>query len=187
MRHFLKLAQGLDVLPLLYAITRQPQLWDAHPIRTTFPGSPHTQVSDILLRFQALPEGDYDVGKANAEHETVPYPAWWLLPEARPLVYHLMARVQATRLGRVMVTRLAPGCEIPPHIDSAPHSTYYERQHIILAAPPWDCAFVIEDEIVQMQPGECWWINNARMHGVVNHGDSDRLALIIDTHSDPAP
>ena len=41
-------------------------------------------------------------------HECVPRPAYWALPEARPLIFGLMNRVGATRLGRVMITKLPP-------------------------------------------------------------------------------
>ena len=187
MRHFLCLSVNLDVLPLLYAVSRMPQLWDQHPLRTGFEGSPHAEVSDILLRFQEVPPTrEVDVQAVNADHESVPYAAWWLLPEARPLVFGLMNRVSATRLGRVMLTKLRPGCRIPPHVDSAPHSTYYQRHHVTLYTPP-ECSFRIEDEVLTMRPGECWWVNNALEHEVWNDGDSERIALIIDTHGDPAP
>lgn len=182
MENFLLVASGLDVLPLLYSVSNQSHLWDQHPVRTTFPGSPHAQVSDVLLRFQE-PTKTKNVQKANADHETVPYPAWWALPEARPLVFGLMARVQAARLGRVILTKLRPGCKIPPHVDSAPHSTYYTRFHVTLCTPQ-HCWFRIEDEILTMQPGECWMVRNNLEHEVQNEGDSERWALIIDLHND---
>lgn len=186
MKHFLLISGNLDVLPLLYAVSIRPELWDQHPYRTGFPGSPHGEVSDILLRFQ-VPDLEGDIQKSNANHETVPYPAWWILPEARPLVFGLMGRVGATRLGRVMLTQLRPGCAIPAHVDAPPHSTYYQRHHITLCAPPQGCMFRIEEEGVNMRPGECWWVNNGAEHEVYNDGETERIVLIVDTHSDPSP
>jgi quercetin dioxygenase-like cupin family protein len=188
MRHFLQLASGLDVLPLLYALHRQPWLWDANPIRTTFPGSPHAAVSDILLRFNQGKE--YQVSAtpptSDDDHECVPFPAWWALLEAHPLVYTLLAVTKGTRLGRVMITKLPPGAEIPPHIDSPGQTAYYARHHITLAAPT-ESYFLIDEETVHMAPGETWLVDNSQMHGVINHGDQDRIALIIDIHRDTAP
>jgi quercetin dioxygenase-like cupin family protein len=188
MNHFLLITSGLDVLPLLYAITRMPQLWDQHTLRTTHPGTPHTEVSDIWCRFNDL--GEYeatgDIAAVADQHESIPYPAWWLLPELRPLVFGLMTRVQATRLGRVLITKLRPGCRIAPHADSKPHSVYYQRHHITLTSPP-ECLFRVEDEVLNLAPGTCWYVNNALEHEVINHGDSDRLTLIVDTHGDPLP
>jgi len=189
MRHFLRLAQNLDILPLLYALHRQPWLWDAHPVRTTFPGSPHAQVHDILLRFNSGPEYGVQTAApvADADHECCPYPAWWALPEAHPLVFTLFAAVRGTRLGRVMITRLDPGTAITPHCDSPAQTAYFQRFHITLAAPQWACVFTIDDEQVEMKPGECWFVNNAALHGVTNDGDESRLSLICDIHSDSAP
>ena len=56
MNYFQQLASGINVTPLMNAIQRQPELWDAHPIRTSHPGTAHAQVSDILLRFNDLDE-----------------------------------------------------------------------------------------------------------------------------------
>lgn len=179
MKHFLCLAVNLDVLPLLYAVSRQPHLWDQNRVRTSFAGSPHAEVHDILLFFQAP---GYDASDGDQGHECTPYPAWFALPEARPLVFGLMSRIQATRLGRVMITRLPPGAHIPPHIDSVHQTTYYCRNHITLCSPP-DCTFVIEDETVQMRPGEAWRVDNGKEHAVYNNGTTERWSLIIDLHS----
>ena len=188
MRHFLKLAQNLDVIPLLVALHRQPWLFDTDTTRTAFPGSPHALVSDILLRFSAVPEYVQAGGVPVTDdvHECLPLPAWWALPEAHPLVLTLFTAVRGTRLGRVMITRLDPGTCIPAHIDSKAQTDYYQRFHITLAAPPWACVFTIEDEQVEMKPGECFWINNAALHGVSNDGDCERISLIVDIHSDRA-
>jgi len=185
MRHFLCVTTGLDVLPLVYAISRQAWLWDMHPLRTQFPGSPHAEVSDILCRFQQ-PQAGADVTTTNADHECVPYPAWHALPELLPLVFGLAARIQATRIGRVLITNLRPGCTIPSHIDSAPHSIYYLRHHIVLCSPQ-NCYFQIEDEMVQMRPGECWKVRNDLEHSVVNDGPTERWSLIVDLHCDAMP
>ena len=188
MRNFLCLSVNLDVLPLLYAVSRQPQLWDQHTLRTTHPGSPHGEVSDIWLRFQDLTpyERGESVATVTDEHESIAYPAWWALPEVRPLVFGLMGRVSATRLGRVLLTKLRPGCKIPAHVDSAPHSVYYARHHITLCSPP-ECSFRVEDEVLTLRPGECWWVDNGKEHSVWNDGQTERIALIVDTHSDMMP
>jgi hypothetical protein len=169
-------------LPLLYAVHRQPGLWDQQTLRTTHPGTPHGQVSDIWLRFNAL--GEFET--MRDEHESIPYPGWWYLPEARPLVFGVMGRTQATRLGRVLITKLRPGCQITPHKDSAPHSVYYQRFHITLCSPP-ECLFRIEDEVLSLPPGSCYGVRNDLEHEVLNQGSSDRIALIVDVHSDPLP
>lgn len=177
MENFLCITTGLDVGPLLYAVTTQRSLWNTDTIRTAHPGSVHGQVSDILLHFQEPAE----FSAMRDEHECCPRPAWWALPEARPLIFGLMSRVGATRLGRVMITRLAPECEIPPHTDSPSQTEYYLRHHVILCNPP-ECVFRVEDEEVAMPPGSCWFVNNGREHSVYNDGPTERISLIIDVH-----
>ena len=182
MDNFLLVADGLDVLPLLYAVSNQPHLWNQDTIRTTHPGSVHAAVSDILLYFQPI-ETVFVQGTTVTDtvHACVPRPAWWALPEARPLIFGLMARVQATRLGRVMITKLPPGQVIPPHTDSPVQTAYWRRHQITLCSPP-ECQFVIEDEVMALPPGSCYWMNNGAEHQVVNDGGSERIALIVDIH-----
>jgi hypothetical protein len=54
LRNFLKIAEGVDVMPLLSALARSPELWNQNLLRTTHQSSPHTQVDDIWLRFNDL-------------------------------------------------------------------------------------------------------------------------------------
>lgn len=178
MRNFLKIAQGVDILPLLAAIQRQPELWNVEKFRTHHPMTPHSQVDDILLRFN-------DVEKLKTaedvldEHESICYPAWKSLPQSHSIVFDLMRRIEGFRLGRVMITRLAPGKRIEPHIDGGSHASYYERYHCMLQNYPGS-NFRCGDEIVYMYPGEVWWFNNSIEHEVINNSIDDRLTLIID-------
>lgn len=184
MEHFLCVTTNLDVLPLLYAVSRMPHLWDSDTTRTTFPGTPHGQVSDILVRFQQTAGVKReDVTALNDIHECLAYPAWFALPEVRPLVFGLMTRVQATRLGRVMITKLRPGCQILPHVDAPAQTSYWLRHHITLCGPP-ECLFQIEDETLALMPGSCFRVDNSKEHSVYNDGITERISLIIDLHVD---
>lgn len=177
MENFLCITTGLDTLPLLYAVSNQPHLWNAETIRTQHPGSVHAEVSDVLLHFQA-PAGFETM---RDEHECLPRPAWWALPQAQPLIFGLMARIAGTRLGRVMMTKLPPGGSIPPHVDSASQTDYYRRHHITLCSPE-QCLFSVGDEALSLAPGSCWWVNNGVEHAVVNDGATERISLIVDIH-----
>ena len=175
--NFLLITTGLDTLPLLHSISCQPWLWDEDTVRTTHPGSVHKDVSDILAFFQ--PSGAFDAMRDG--HECLPRKAWWALPELRPLVFGLMGRIQGTRLGRVIITRLPAGGIIPPHIDAASQTSYYRRMQITLCSPP-ECLFVVGDEQLSLTPGSCWWIDNSKEHAVYNEGITDRQAVIVDIH-----
>ena len=182
MRHFLKLAENVNIRPLLTMVYQQPSLWNQVPLRTQTQGSPHLEVDDILLRLQPLD------GSCADKRECVDYAALDALPPARDLIHALMAAVRGTRLGRCMLTRVPPGHRIYPHTDVGTHplhydtERYYNRYHIVLQCDGGSY-FRAEDEVVRMQPGETWWFNNAVEHEVWNDGQTDRIHLIVDIRS----
>ena len=52
MRNFIKIASGVEVLPLAMELYRQPELWNQHTARTGGAGS-FVGTDDIWLRFRA--------------------------------------------------------------------------------------------------------------------------------------
>lgn len=177
MRNFQCIAVNVDTVPLLNAIMRDPALWNQHTLRTVHPNTAHGEVDDIWLRFNDIEESALE--KVADDTECINYPAWWALPQARAIIFDLMRRVEGERLGRVLVTRLAPGCKITPHTDGGAPATYYERFHIVLNAAP-GCVFRAGDEVVQMAAGQVWWFDNTQEHEVINNGTDDRIHLIVD-------
>lgn len=179
MRNFQLIAAGIDIVPLLHAIQLQPGLWNQNTLRTTHELTPHKQVDDIWLRFQDLTPYKENVGGVLDEHESIAYPAWNLLPQARGMVFDLMRRVEGVRLGRVLVTRVAPGKCIEPHVDGGSHAAYYSRYHVVLQSLPGSL-FHCGDETVNMRAGEVWHFDNAVEHSVQNNSADDRIHLIVD-------
>jgi hypothetical protein len=191
MRHFQLIATGVDPLPLLHAIALQPQLWNADRTRTWHPQSAHRVVDDILLRYNEFnPDTDDFVERVCSELTAVNKPAWALLPQATPIIFALMARLNGEHLGRVFISRMAPGICIPPHTDriapaeeafpgKIPPAVYYERYQIALKAHP-GVLFRAGDETVFMEPGTIWWFDNCVEHEVVNHSQDDRISLVVD-------
>lgn len=181
MRYFQKLAEGVDVVPLLHAVTRQPELWNENRLRTAHPGTPHTEIDDIWLRFNDLDEYTA-TGKVDSildQHESVWYPAAAKLPQARPIIYDLMRRVEGERLGRVLITRLAPGKRIAPHVDGGEHAAYFDRYHVTLQNLPGS-VFRAGNEQIAAKLGDVFWFDNAQEHSVVNNSVDDRLTMIVD-------
>jgi hypothetical protein len=178
MRNFQKILQGLNVQPLLHNLQRRPELWNENRLRKDFPDSPHREVDDIWLRFQEAHEGD-DLAFPIHKLESVNWPAFRDLPSARPMIFGLMAFVEGERLGRVMITRLAPGKVIYPHIDGGDYASYYGRYHVVLQALP-GCATRSGTETVVMGPGEVWWFDNLQEHEVINQSADDRIVMIVD-------
>lgn len=187
MRNFLKMAQGVDVMPLVHALARNPQLWHEDTYIRHYPQGPFGEIDSIMLRFpeKAVVQSQVEADEFMAQHdqhESIDYPAYAALPEARPLIMNLMSYVGGTRLGRCLINRIAPGGRIFAHVDSKPHCDYYERHHIVLQASP-GVDFRCGDEHASMLTGEIWWFNNAIEHEVVNNSGHDRIHLIVDIRS----
>jgi hypothetical protein len=182
MKHFQKIGEGIDVIPLLNAAVRHKSLWNANSLRQHFPDSPHSSVEDIWLRFTDMTEFERtgDLGVVGDDLECIAYPAWHALPQAQPIVFSVMRRVEAERLGRVMITRLDPGKRIAPHADVlGAYAGYYSRYHVPLQSQP-GVSFRAGNEQVFMAAGELWWFDASAEHEVVNNSADDRIHLIID-------
>jgi quercetin dioxygenase-like cupin family protein len=80
----------------------------------------------------------------------------------------------------VRLLQLAVGAEIKPHSD---HCLGYEdgsfRIHIPIITNP-EVEFILDDNRLIMNEGECWYINANFTHSVANRGKEDRIHLVID-------
>lgn len=184
MKNFLRIAEHCDVMPLLLAIQRQSHLWKADTYLRDYPQGPFGEVESIILRFPERSVHETEEALRNHlakfdQHECVDYPVYKQLPEARALIMPLMARVAGERLGRCIINKIEPGGRIFPHADTPAHAEYYDRFHIVLQANP-DSLFRAGDETVNMAAGEVWWFDNSVEHEVHNHGDSERIHLVVD-------
>ena len=176
MRYFHKLTENVPVLPIMAALARQPELWDQDNSRKEFDNSPHTQVSDILLRFGAKDGDQLEAWDSPLIHK---------LPGLKKLCLDTMGLVGGSRLGRVIITRVEPGSVIAPHADVlGEYSQYYSRYHLALQGMPGSM-FTCGDETVQMLTGELWWFNAHAQHSVKNNSRDDRIHLLIDVRIDP--
>lgn len=174
MRNFLHIASGIDTTAILAALAARPELWNEHDLRTTYPDSPHASVDDIWLLFNEIGEP----GDAVNNIQTHPYDAWYQLP-VQDLVLDLMRRVRGLQLGRVIITRLAPGSSIGEHVDQGAPAEFYSRYHVILQSTP-GCITRSGEEVIQASPGEVWWFNNREPHSVINNGSNDRIVIVVD-------
>ena len=175
MKNFQCPGSGINVAPLLNAVLRS-SMWNAHSLRTTHPDSPHKQVDDIWLRFAAPDSSVLD------DCEAVNYLEWMQLPDAQNICLDLMRQVRGERLGRVLITRLAPGKSIAAHADEGECAAYYDRYHVVLQGLPGSI-FRCGNESVCMQTGQVWWFQNSVEHEITNNSADDRIHLIIDVRT----
>jgi len=194
MQNFLKIAEGVDITPLMLAIRRRPELWTEDTFLRHYPQGPFADIESIMLRFPRKVEFNGDdaeeklrLYKTNQlpgfdQHESMDYAAYKQLPEARGHVMGIMNRVGGERLGRVMINKIRPGGRIYPHADTPEHANYYSRFHLVLQSAP-GVDFRCQDEHVYMPTGSLWWFNNKLEHEVINNSGDDRIHMIVDVRT----
>ena len=79
----------------------------------------------------------------------------------------------------VLLIKLKAKENIPMHEDSGDYLMLSRRNHIPIITTG-DVVFGVGSERVKMQQGECWEINNYRLHWVDNDSEIDRVHLLID-------
>jgi hypothetical protein len=184
MKNFQCISQGIDVISLLLAIKRRPELWKEDTYLRDYPQGPFGDTESIMLRFpiKSVKETESEVKDQLSkydQHESIDYPAYKLLTDARSLVMSLMNYVGGERLGRVIINKLSPGGRIFPHVDTLSHAEYYSRFHIVLQSHP-GVVFRAGEERVFMAPGEVWWFDNKEDHEVINNSADDRIHMVVD-------
>ncbi len=171
----------LDPAPLHSALLANPQLWDQHRMRTESPHSPHREVSDIWVRYNAA-ENFTTMEEFNGPHESTWYPAADML-HVKPLVMSIFRACGGTRLGGVLITKVPAGKQVYPHIDGGWHARYYQKAALQIAGNS-DQAFCFEDCSLSALPGEIYSFDNSHRHWVTNPTSEDRITLIICMRND---
>lgn len=176
MKHFLKIAEGLNVAKLNAELEQQPELWGAQAWRKSIAGGPHRDMTDIWVRYNS-PE---KIGQSGftAEHDSVWYPAYDHLPALKGIIFPLMAMVDGERLGGVLITRIPAGAGIAPHVDGGWHVEYYDKFYVSLRSAP-GADFCCGEERLNPRPGDVWRFDNRLRHWVENKSGEDRITLIV--------
>ncbi len=174
---------GIEKLPYFFDVSNayselmdNSELWNDFDMRTNHPLSPHREMDDIVVRYNARENYHGDRQKFNEEHDAV----WWTdkLPSVKSIANRLMKLTDGERLGMVLVTRLPAGKMCYPHIDNGWHATYYDKYAIQIKANLQQ-SFVVDDIHLSVNSGECYMFDNSRPHWVTNDTDEDRITLIV--------
>jgi hypothetical protein len=179
MKNFLQIAQGVDVIPLALELHQHPELWNVD-VERLHPSGPHRDSDDIWIRLndktECLKTGDWS--KFNAEHDSIWYPAFYALPSVRKIVFDLARRVEAERIGDIMIWRVQPGKRIYPHIDKSWHVDYYNKFNVCIQSAP-GAVFAYEDEKLEDRPGDVHRFINIVNHSVTNTSDRDYIVMVV--------
>jgi len=96
-------------------------------------------------------------------------------PSVKEITENLLCPIMAVRL-----LNLKSGAKIKPHKDN---ELAFEKGEARIHIPIFtnnEVEFYVDDNLVKMNEGECWYINANLKHSVVNNGKSDRIHLVID-------
>lgn len=168
-----RLAEGLDVKPLLDQLDANPHLWNERPHRLRG-DSPHREVDDIWIRY--MDPADWAGHDFTTPHESIWLPAVEFIPALRDL--HALVALGEDH-GGVLITRIPPGKQVYPHDDRGTwHAEWYDHKVWIPLRANRKCINWVEYEHAVWKPGEVWQHNNLLTHSVINDGDTERIVLI---------
>jgi len=172
-----KINHTLKLLTVLREINQNDEFFGINRIRQ-YAGSAHTEVDDILLRGPPLSMGLTMMELMNAI-DCEWYQSVNMFPETYEMVSWITHYLGCKKLGRVIITKLAPGGVIYPHIDEGEVPKVYERFHYVIQGTSGNI-FTIDGRQQEMRTGQLWKVNVRKEHSVVNQSDRDRIHLIMD-------
>lgn len=177
MKPFNKIYHGLNIEPALAELDTNAGLFGEFNARKEAPGSPHSEMTDIWVRYgdvsAMIESGDFS--HIADEHDSI-----WLkdLPEIKKLCFEVMALVNGERLGGVLITKLPPGGRIGAHTDSGWHAEYYDKYYVPIKNEH-GAVFGFDEGILEPKCGDVWQFDNSYNHWVENNSRADRIAMII--------
>lgn len=171
--------RGWDVSALQQQLAANPELWNQHRHRTQAYESPHSGVSDIWVRYRAFDQFDGDVHAFHSgEHESAWYPCIAQIPAAWSLARRVRRLSGKDHLGGVLITRVAPGGRVEPHVDTGWHAESHEK-YIVQIKGDQRQAFCFDEAEFRAEDGDVYWFRNDVRHWVTNESDRERISLIV--------
>lgn len=162
-RPLLKLPRRYDAAALAAEVAAlPPSAWLPHPGK--LPGNDAVPL--------ITPGGTVSNGFAGAMAPTAQLAAC-------PYIMQIMADLGAV-WGRSRLMGLAPGSDVPEHVDVGYYWRTHLRVHIPIVTEP-AVSFTAGGETVHMAAGDCWVFDTFQMHRVRNLGSAKRIHLVLDT------
>ncbi|MFC3881029.1 aspartyl/asparaginyl beta-hydroxylase domain-containing protein [Algoriphagus namhaensis] len=130
---------------------------------------------DTSLPFPA-PVGDYADGSWTEWMDTKTF-------QGCPYINEVVNTFkQHTTVNLVRILRLSGNSVVKEHTD--PTLALEEEKSMIRLTIPVthnpECQFILNGRLVDMKPGECWYLKLNDPHKVINEGNSERINLTID-------
>ena len=176
MLHFTRIAEGVDIRPLLAELDAEPDMWFADTSRQRKVRC-QRNTRNIFLRApkKPLPPG---AKNANDVHESRRMRAAAKFPRALAFCEGI-ADEWGAALGRATLVTLLPRSRVYPHIDTGDYYRIRDRLHLVLRSPEGS-PLAAGEETVVMRERELWVFNNKVRHWAENLSDEPRIHLIFD-------
>src|ERR1700743_407422 len=146
-------------------------LWNQYTFRQEHPLSPHKDTEAIYLRWSeemSAKAAVYDLTCQKKEAEKYFPDILWKIEE-----------IIKTPILRAAFVKLNPGGSIAEHADGGPWAEITSRFHIGINLNA--AQLFVENEQINILPGEIFWFNKHVRHAASNPGKNARIHLIIDT------
>ena len=174
--NFRRIAEGLDVEPLLQLLDAKPELWKEIQTRQKFTNSPHKDTETIHVR-GALKMSAYYVLWDTGSYD---YPCMEYLKSALvPLMRPILDKLEVKEMGRVLIVNLKPSGHVTKHNDQGTYADHYQRFHLVLKSNQ-HCSQTCGNDSQRFEVGDVWWFNHKELHTAHNVGDTDRIHIIFD-------
>jgi len=175
------LPHRFDPAPLIAQIDAHPELWDQNQERKIGPNNPHREAPDIWIRCHDIEpcRRRGTIRTWNDQAQGIWYPGHDALPATDKIIFEILHACRATRLGWVLITKVPPGGEIHAHVDDGWNVKHHDTKVYAVLQSNAQCVNWVVDQEAIMQAGECWLFNNQLLHGLWNHGDTDRISMMV--------
>lgn len=133
----------------------------------------HTKTQTYFISyFELIDDFSGYVPKINENVDSV------LVEMIMPIIKD-MENLYNGKFGRILLIKLPQESDITPHFDRDEYFNLTRRFHVPIISNNL-VKFSVGDETINMKEGECWEINNKRMHKVINNGTDERVHLLFD-------
>jgi len=162
----------VDLPSLQMEVAALPDRWSPHFQKAHFDGE-WTVLPLRSIKGSTDETMPFALGPEPAQYAATPLLGW--CPGIARFLGSLACPVMTARL-----LNLRRGAVIKPHRDvELAFEKNEARLHVPIFTNP-DVEFFIVEQRVVMEPGTCWYINANLTHRVANHGDTDRIHLVVD-------
>lgn len=147
--------------------------WKQHYNKKDYEGS--WSVIPLRSLFGSL-EANFSIQQSSNPH--IKYQDTELMQYC-PYIQQLLAYFACEKLS-VRLMNLSAGAIIKEHKDDALNLESGEARFHIPVQTNEQVSFFVEDEMIPLREGECWYLNLSLRHRVSNEGETDRIHLVVD-------